>query len=90
MTGVAASLLEQLAELEESGLAAIEGAHSEEVLEEARVAFLGRNGRLAGAMGAISGVEPDQKRAVGQRANAVKKALTAALENRSAALASGR
>jgi len=89
MTGVAAALLEQLAELEESGLAAIEGAHTEGMLEEARVAFLGRHGRLADAMGSIGGVEPAQKRVVGQRANAVKKALTAALESRLVALASG-
>ena len=88
MTGVAASLLERLAELEESGLAAIEEANSRETLEEARVAFLGRNGRLADAMGSIRGVEPDRKPEVGQRANAVKKSLTAALERRSAVLVS--
>lgn len=88
MTSVAASLLERLAELEETGLAAIEGADGEDALEAARVTFLGRHGRLADAMGAIGGLEPDQKPSVGQRANAVKKALAAALQARAAALAS--
>jgi phenylalanyl-tRNA synthetase alpha chain len=89
MTGGAASLLERLAQLEASGLAAIEAADNSGDLEAARVAYLGRNGELAGAMSAIGSVEPDQKPAVGQRANAVKQALNAALESGAASLAAG-
>ncbi len=88
MTGAAATLLERLEQLEASGLAAIEKADSSEQLEAARVAVLGRNGELADAMSAIGSVEADQKPAVGQRANTVKRALNAALESRSASLSS--
>jgi phenylalanyl-tRNA synthetase alpha chain len=88
MTGAAASLLEQLAQLEARGLAAIESADDNEALETARVTYLGRNGQLADAMGAIATVEPDQRRDVGQKANAVKVALSEALERVTTTLAS--
>ena len=88
MTGAAASLLERLVQLETDGLAAIENADTTEALEEARVAYLGRNGALADAMSAIGAVEPEGRPAVGQRANAVKQALGAALEAAAASLAS--
>ncbi|MDH3734391.1 MAG: phenylalanine--tRNA ligase subunit alpha [Gemmatimonadota bacterium] len=87
MTGTAASLLERLAQLEGDGLAAIGNAGNGEALEDARVAYLGRNGVLADAMGAIGTVEPERRPAVGQRANAVKQALSVALEAASTALA---
>ncbi|MFV1986674.1 MAG: phenylalanine--tRNA ligase subunit alpha [Gemmatimonadota bacterium] len=80
MTGDAASLLERLATLEANGLTAIGKAGDSEELEAARVAYLGRNGELADAMSAIASVEAEERRSVGQRANAVKKALNAALE----------
>jgi phenylalanyl-tRNA synthetase alpha chain len=88
MTGAAASLLERLEQLEASGLAAIKKAENSEQLETARVEYLGRNGELADAMRAIGSVEADHKPAVGQRANAVKKALGAALKSGAASLAS--
>ncbi|MDX1393597.1 MAG: phenylalanine--tRNA ligase subunit alpha [Gemmatimonadota bacterium] len=88
MTDGAAALLERLAQLEASGLAAIERADNSEALEAARVTYLGRNGELADAMSAIGSVEPDQKPVVGQRANAVKKSLTRAFESGVASLAS--
>lgn len=88
MTGAAASLLEQLAQLEAKGLAAIESADDTEALESARVAYLGRNGQLADAMGSIASVEPDRRRDVGQKANAVKVALSEALERATEMLAS--
>ncbi len=82
MTAAGASLLDRLAELEKEGLAAIREADDQTALESARVDFLGRNGRLAEVMRSIAGVEPDARPRVGQRANAVKTALTGALEGR--------
>ncbi len=81
MTEVGASLLDRLAALEEQGLVAIRAAGDSDALETARVDYLGRNGRLADAMGAIGTVEAKARREVGQRANAVKTALLAALED---------
>ncbi len=89
MTAAGASLLERLVELEEKGLAAIAAAGTEEALEEARVAYLGRNGALADLMGRIGSVEPEARPRVGQRANAAKQALSGALESRTRELATG-
>jgi len=89
MTAAGASLLERLDALEGQGLAAIEAAGTEEALEAARVTYLGRNGELADLMGRIGSVEPEARPRVGQRANAAKTVLQAALEARSRALASG-
>ena len=52
------------------------------MLEVARVHYLGRNGQLADAMALIADVPSNARREVGQRANAVKKGLTAALSSR--------
>ncbi len=89
MTGAGASLLERLDALEKRGLAAIAAAADAGALEAARVRFLGRKGELAEAMSALGSVEAEERPRAGQRANAVKQALLAALEARTAELASG-
>ena len=80
MTLSGASLLDQLSAVEESGFDAIQKARNPDMLEVARVHYLGRNGQLADAMALIADVPSNARREVGQRANAVKKGLTAALE----------
>ena len=80
MTLSGASLLDQLSAVEESGFDAIRKARDPDMLEVARVHYLGRNGQLADVMALIANVPSDARREVGQRANAVKKGLTAALE----------
>lgn len=77
------SALEALAPELEKGLAE---AHTLEALENLRVDFLGRKGRLAHIMSALPQLEPAQRPAVGQKANAVKESLTALLEARKLAL----
>ncbi len=77
------SALEGLAPELEKGLAE---AHTLEALESLRVDFLGRKGRLAHIMSALPQLEPAQRPAVGQKANAVKENLTALLEARKRAL----
>ncbi|WP_300772883.1 phenylalanine--tRNA ligase subunit alpha [uncultured Desulfovibrio sp.] len=77
------SALEGLAPELEKGLAE---AHTLEALESLRVDFLGRKGRLAHIMSALPQLEPAQRPAVGQKANAVKESLTALLEARKSAL----
>ena len=66
------SALEGLAPELEKGLAE---AHTLEALESLRVDFLGRKGRLAHIMSALPQLEPAQRPAVGQKANAVKENL---------------
>lgn len=86
MSPVGTSLLDRLKEIEERGLAAIGEADSASALEAVRIEFLGRSGRLADAFGGIGAVEPELRPQVGQRANAVKRALTSAHTHRAAEL----
>lgn len=88
MTPAGASLLDRLAAIEGKGLAAIGEATDSATLESARVEYLGRNGQLADVMSLIGTVEPQARRDVGQRANAVKTVLRGALEDRAKALES--
>ncbi len=55
-------------------------------LEELRVEFLGRKGRLAQVMSRLPGLDPKDRPAVGQKANEIKNALTAMFDARKAAL----
>ncbi|MFU2209006.1 phenylalanine--tRNA ligase subunit alpha [Solidesulfovibrio sp. C21] len=57
-----------------------------EDLEEIRVAYLGRKGRLAALMSQLPGLDPDVRRAAGQAANTVKQSLTGLYDDRLAAL----
>jgi phenylalanyl-tRNA synthetase alpha chain len=57
-----------------------------EDLEEIRVAYLGRKGRLAGLMALLPGLDADGRREAGRAANTVKDSLTGLYEARLAAL----
>lgn len=59
-------------------------------LEDLRVAFLGRKGRLARIMASLPGLEPSERPAVGQKANEIKTALTALFDARKEALDAAR
>lgn len=61
-------------------------ASSLAVLEELRVDFLGRKGRLASLMGSLSALPPKERPAVGQKANEVKERLNAIFDARKADL----
>lgn len=55
-------------------------------LDNARVEFLGRKGRLAAIMSQLPKIDPSLRPAVGQKANAVKDALATLWQNRKDAL----
>ncbi len=81
---------EALAVLErerDRGLEAIAAAASLADLEAARVAVLGRRSRFADVQGSLGSLPPDERRRVGQVANAAREALEGALEKRRAVLA---
>lgn len=61
-------------------------ASSLSALEELRVAFLGRKGRLAQIMSYLPDLSPQERPAVGQKANEIKSALGDRFEARKAAL----
>jgi phenylalanyl-tRNA synthetase alpha chain len=80
VTSEGGSLREQLEEIQQQGLEAIEEAQDEDSLEEARVRFLGRSGLLARALSAIRGLPAEEKPATGKKANLVKSTLETTLE----------
>ena len=76
--------LESLAPEFVSGLARVSSLPE---LEELRVSFLGRKGRLAGIMSRLPGLSPEERPEAGRVANQVKNELTALFEARQAEMA---
>lgn len=74
-----AGQLDELAEALEQGLASADTATE---VESIRVAYLGRKGRLAGLMSGLAKTPPDQRPALGQKANQVKALLQERMEAR--------
>lgn len=77
---------EQLPAIQSAALARITEAGDEKTLEEARVAILGKKGSLTLAAAAIKDVPQEDKAAFGQLLNAARTTITAALEEKQAAL----
>ena len=73
----AEALIEELTALAGEATNALGQAASFEALEDLRVAFLGRKGRLAQIMSRLPGLDAEGKRQAGQAANSVKEELTA-------------
>ncbi|MDI6852285.1 MAG: phenylalanine--tRNA ligase subunit alpha [Deltaproteobacteria bacterium] len=69
----------QVEELQAQALAEIEKAGSAADLEQLRVQYLGRKGRLTQILRSLKNLPPEVRREVGQQANAAKEALEAAL-----------
>jgi phenylalanyl-tRNA synthetase alpha chain len=76
----------ELQGIEEDALAAVRRAGTLAELEEARVAHTGRRSRLATILAGVGSLPPDRRREVGQGANAARRAIEAALDERRAAL----
>jgi phenylalanyl-tRNA synthetase alpha chain len=68
-------------------MAAATGAASTAVLEEIRVEALGKKGEITGLMKGLGGLSPEERRSVGAALNAVKDAVSQAIERRRAELA---
>jgi phenylalanyl-tRNA synthetase alpha chain len=81
-------MLEQLQELEQSGLAELAAAGDADALEGWRVRYLGTKGRLKALMPLMKDVAGPDKPAVGKRLNEVKRNLESAFSQREQALAS--
>jgi len=77
-----------LGTLTQQALRELADAQDVGALEEWRTAVLGRNGSLAGHMRAIGQLPPDQRPGAGQAANAAKRALETAYDERESQLRS--
>lgn len=73
-------LIKELDNLLVSGVATFQAADTEEAVEELRIAYLGRKGKLAKCMDVLSSLTIDEKRIVGPKANEVKLGLEGAWE----------
>ena len=79
-------MLEKLKEIEKTALEALSAVSDEATLEAWRVAFLGRSSPLMQVFSGLGLLSKEERPAVGQKANEVKKALEAAFGSRSGEL----
>ncbi len=80
MAGDKNAILAELESLVSECRHSLDQASSLEGLEEARIVFLGRKGRLAAAMAEMAGLSTDDRPEVGRKANEVKTSLTELFE----------
>lgn len=83
-------MLSDLDQIQKDALAALATIADEAALEDVRVGFLGKKGRLTIASGGMKDVAPDLKKDVGQKLNEVRIVITEALEEKGAALTADR
>ncbi|MEM6910575.1 MAG: phenylalanine--tRNA ligase subunit alpha [Verrucomicrobiota bacterium] len=72
--------------IQDEALAAIAEARSETALDEARIAFLGKKGRLTAASAGLRNLAKEDKPKMGALLNTTRSAITSALEEKKAAL----
>jgi phenylalanyl-tRNA synthetase alpha chain len=79
--------MENLDQLRDELLTAVAAADSLDALESIRVSALGRKGRVTELMKGLGGLDPDRRREAGQALNAVKTAVSDAIDARQGGLA---
>ncbi len=79
-------MLEQIEQIKQTALAALEDATDESALEQWRVAHLGRKSPVMQAFAKMGALSREERPAVGRTANQVKQALSAALDVKQQAL----
>ena len=80
--------LQTIDEVSARAKAELAGVQTPDQLEQFRIRYLGSNGEVKNLMQLIKTAPPDQKKTVGQRANAVQAQLNTAFESRKTDLAS--
>ena len=70
-------------------LASVAAAETAEAIEAVRIKYLGRKGLLPQIMKGLKDLAPEERGAVGKGANALKQALSAAMDEKLAALKAG-
>ena len=83
-------MITELDQIQQDALAAIAEVDNETSLEEQRIGFLGKKGRLTAASAGMRDVPKEEKPAVGQKLNEVRTAITAALEAKDAEMTAVR
>jgi len=78
---------DDLQKLKDDTLSAVAAAGDMAALEALRVSTLGKKGTITGRMKALGGLDPETRKAAGQRLNQLKDAVAEAIEARKAAFA---
>ena len=81
------SLKAQLQELQDKALALFADAANSKVLQELRVAYLGKKGELTSVLKGVGKLPPEDRPVIGQFVNATKNALAEALDKAESMLA---
>src|SRR5262245_49077214 len=84
MTSV--STATDLATLERELIASIAAADDVAAIEQARIAVLGKKGRIAELMATLGKLPPEERKSFGQSVNEIKARVTDALEARKSTL----
>ncbi|MBN34804.1 MAG: phenylalanine--tRNA ligase subunit alpha [Rhodospirillaceae bacterium] len=79
-------MLEQITSIKEDTLEAIAGIGDLKALDDIRVGALGKKGAITGFMKQLGGLDPDERREVGQELNRIKDAVQAAIDTRKSEL----
>jgi|SRR4051794_20918582 phenylalanyl-tRNA synthetase alpha chain len=79
-------MLDRIEAIHDAAVAEIDSAGTAAELEELRVKHLGRKAELPNILRGVAQLPPEERGAVGKRANEVRRALEALIEDRSAAL----
>jgi phenylalanyl-tRNA synthetase alpha chain len=83
-------VIERIEELKKAAREAIDGAGSEAALEEIRVEYLGRKGRVTEVLSNLAAVPAEERPAIGQAGNQAKQEIATAIADRLAALSGQR
>tara|TARA_Y100001968_G_scaffold327990_1_gene374213 strand:- start:2765 stop:3772 length:1008 start_codon:yes stop_codon:yes gene_type:complete len=75
-------LLDELSLIEEDAEKNIQDALSEDLLEQLRLTFLGKKGRLSGVLGSMGKLASNERPVIGQRANVLKTRLLGLISER--------
>lgn len=78
---------EQIRNIRNEFMALVTGAQSEQEVEELRIAYLGRNGKLNALIKSLNDVPKDQKASIGSLINETKKTIAAEIESQKKSLA---
>jgi phenylalanyl-tRNA synthetase alpha chain len=79
-------MIDRIEAIEQQASSAVEAAQTSDALEQVRVQYLGRKADLPNILRGVAELPPEQRGAVGKRANQARKRLEAAIERRGAAL----
>lgn len=80
------TLRQQLLTLQSEALAQVEQADGLEALEQIRIDYLGKKGKLSKILGGMGKLPPEERPAIGALVNTFKEALQSSLEQRKQAL----